>query len=85
MEIIGVKVPNAVLISGITGTEVDEEILDFVKQYGSIHRIIPISYPSSESQESLIIEFSCGLALQTLQIILPYVQQAKITLMSLSM
>lgn len=80
MEVIeekGVKVINAVLISGITGTEVDEEILDFVKQYGSIHKTIPISYPSSESQESLITEFSSGLALQTLQTILPYVQQAK--------
>lgn len=34
MEVIeekGVKVPNAVLISGLTETEVDEEILDFVK------------------------------------------------------
>lgn len=36
MEIIeekGIKIPNTILVSGITGTEVDEEILDFVKEY----------------------------------------------------
>ncbi len=48
-----------------------------MKRYGSIHRTIPISDPSSESHKSLIIEFSSGLALQTFQTILPYVQQAK--------
>lgn len=80
MEVIeekGVKVPNAVLISGLTETEVDEEILDFVKQYGSINRILPLSDPSLESKRSVIVEFNSGLAVQTLQTVLPYVQQAK--------
>lgn len=80
MEVIeekGVKVPNAVLIRGVTGTEVDEEIVDFVKQYVSINRIISISDSSSESGKSLIVEFSSGLAVQTLQTMLPYVQQVK--------
>lgn len=80
MEVIeekGVKVPNAIIISGITETEVDEEILDFVKQYGSINRIIPISDPCLESQKSLVVEFSSGLAVQTLQTMFPYVQHAK--------
>lgn len=46
MEIIeekSIKIPNAILVSGITGTEVDEEILD----YGSINRIIQIPDPRS--------------------------------------
>lgn len=72
-----VKVPNAVLISGITETEVDEEILDFVKQYGFINRIIPVSDPTLESKKSLIVEFSSGLAVRTLRTMLPYVQQAQ--------
>lgn len=55
----------------------DEEIVDFVKQYGSINRTISISDSSSESEKSLIVEFSSGLAVQTLQTMLPYVQQAK--------
>lgn len=58
-------VPNAILISGITGTEMDEEILDFVKQYGSINRIIPVNDTSLESKNSLIVEFNLGLAVQT--------------------
>lgn len=69
MEVIeekGIKVPNAVLISGLTGTEVDEEILDFVKQYGSINKIIPLSDPSLGSKRSVIVELNSGLAVQTL-------------------
>lgn len=80
MEVVekeGVKVPNAVLISGITDTEVDEEILDFLAQYGSIIRSIPVIDPSLESKKSLIVEFSSGLAVQNLQEMLPYVQQAE--------
>lgn len=72
-----VKVPNAILITGITETEVDEEILDFVKQYGSINRTIPVSDTSPESKKSLIVEFNSGLAVRTLRTMLPYVQQAQ--------
>ncbi|XP_048035800.1 uncharacterized protein LOC125261230 [Megalobrama amblycephala] len=80
MEIIeekGIKIPNAILVSGITGTEVDEEILDFVKEYGSINRIIQIPDPSTESQKSLIVEYNSGQAVKNLQPLLPYVQEAK--------
>lgn len=72
-----VKVPNAILITGITETVVDEEILDFVKQYGSINRTIPLSDTSPESKKSLIVEFNSGLAVRTLRTMLPYVQQAQ--------
>lgn len=80
MEIIeekGIKIPNAILVSGITGTEVDEEILDFVKEYGSINRVIQIPDPSTESQKSLIVEYNSGQAVKNLQPLLPYVQEAK--------
>lgn len=80
MEVIeekGVKVPNAVLISGLTETEVDEEVFNFVKQYGSINRIIPFSDPSLESKGSVIVEFNSGLAVQSLQTMLPYTQQVR--------
>lgn len=72
-----VKVPNAILINGITGTETDEEILDYVKRYGSINRTILVSDPSLETEKSLIVEFNSGLAVQTLRAELPYVQQAQ--------
>lgn len=80
MEVIeekGVKVQNAVLISGLTETEVDEEVFNFIKQYGTINRIIPFSDPSLESKGSVIVEFNSGLAVQSLQTMLPYTQQAR--------
>lgn len=41
----GVKIPNAVLVSGLTNTEVDNEIFDFLKQFDSISRIIKVPTP----------------------------------------
>ncbi|KAI2652538.1 Zinc finger CCHC domain-containing protein 12 [Labeo rohita] len=73
----GIKIPNAILVSGITGTEIDEEVLDFLKEYGSISRTIPIIDPNTESQKSLIVEYNSGQAVRNLQPLLPYVQQAK--------
>ncbi len=37
-----VKIPNSVIVSGIAGTETDEELYDFLKQYGPIQRGIPV-------------------------------------------
>lgn len=31
-----VKIPNAVIVDGITGLGQDEEVIDFLKKYGSI-------------------------------------------------
>lgn len=55
----------------------DEEILDYVKQYGSVNRTIPVSDPSLETEKSLIVEFNSGLVVQTLQTMLPFVHQAQ--------
>lgn len=72
-----VKFPNAILINGVTGTETDEEILYYVKWYGSINRTILVTDPSLETEKSLIVEFNSGLAVQTLRAELPYVQRAQ--------
>lgn len=58
MEVIqtsGVKIPNSLLVSGLTDTEVDEELYDFLKQYGSIQRRIPVDLPQSESGLQIIV------------------------------
>nr|XP_055072450.1 zinc finger CCHC domain-containing protein 12-like [Misgurnus anguillicaudatus] len=68
-----VKVPNAVIVSGITDTETDEELFDFLKQYGSIERIIPIdSTHTAHSDKQVIIEYRYGTAVQALASLLPY-------------
>lgn len=68
-----VKVPNAVIVSGITDTETDDELFDFLKQYGSIERIIPVD-PShtAHSDKQAIIEYRYGTAVQALASLLPY-------------
>lgn len=62
MEIVeteNIKVPNSLIISGLSYTPADEEIFDYVKQYGS------------EFYEQAIVEFESDEAIQALEDILP--------------
>lgn len=43
-----VKIPNAVIVSGIAGDQRDVGIEDFLKQYGSIIRVLKVSNLSPE-------------------------------------
>lgn len=75
MEVIqttGVKIPNSLLVSGLTDTEADEELYDFLKQYGSIQRRIPVDSHQSESGLQIIVEYTYGTALQSLSSLLLY-------------
>lgn len=67
-----IKIPNAVIVEGLTGSENDEEVVDFLKQYGSINRIISVDDPSSEFFQQAIIEFNSGSAVEALEPQLPY-------------
>lgn len=74
MEIVdkeNIKVPNSLRISGLSHTSVDEEVVDFLKQYGSIRRLIKIDNQESEFHKQAIIEFESGEAVQALEAILP--------------
>lgn len=66
-----IKVPNALIISGLSNTVVDEEIIDYLKQYGSIARIIKVPEPSSSTPKQLIVEFKSGEAVEALENVLP--------------
>lgn len=68
----GVKIPNSLVVSGLTDTEADEELYDFLKQYDSIQRKIPVDLPQSESDLQIIVEYTYGTALQSLSPLLPY-------------
>lgn len=62
MEIVeteNIKVPNSLIISGLSYTPADEEIFDYLKQYGS------------EFYEQAIVEFESDEAIQALEDILP--------------
>ncbi|KAI7803737.1 putative zinc finger CCHC domain-containing protein 12-like [Triplophysa rosa] len=71
----GIKVPNSVIVSGLTNTEHDDELIDILKKYGSFARTLTISDKRSEFYQSTIIEYNSGQALQSLEPQLPYNHQ----------
>lgn len=71
---LNIKIQNAVLISGITETERDKTVIDFLKQYGSINRLLSVIEPSAEFDEDMIIEYNSGTALAALTPLLPHTQ-----------
>lgn len=67
-----VKIPNSVIVSGAVDTETDDELSDFLKQYGSIQRVIPVNFTEPESAKQIIVEYTYGAAMQSLLPLLPY-------------
>lgn len=68
-----VNIPNAVLVSGITQVpDQDEQVLDYLKQYGKIDRVLLVEDPHSEFFQNLIVEYSSSSAIETLDPHLPY-------------
>ncbi len=69
----GVKIPNAVIVSGVTQVaDQDEQVVDFLREYGSIEGALLVDDSKSEFYQNLIIEFSSGSALVNLEPLLPY-------------
>ncbi|XP_061921888.1 uncharacterized protein LOC133662166 [Entelurus aequoreus] len=69
----GVKVPNAVIASGVTGTkEQDDQVIDFLKKYGTIERSLYVDDDSSPFYNNLIVEYSNCEDVEILKAILPY-------------
>lgn len=74
MEVVqtsNIKIPNSHSVSGLTGTEVDEELYDFLKQYGSIERGIPVEDSQSELSKEAIVEYTREMAIQSMSSSLP--------------
>ena len=61
-----VKVPYSVIVTGLSETVVDDEIIDYLKQYGPIARVI-----KSRSRDHVIVEFGSAAALKALEGVLP--------------
>ncbi len=66
-----INVLNSVLVSGLTQTEVDEELERHLKRYGSINRVLVIDDPNSEHHLCSIVEFVNSSAMHTFRPILP--------------
>lgn len=63
-----VKVPNSLIISGLSETEVDNEVFEHLNQYGKFSRIIKVP----DASDQVIVEFESGLAVETLKGSLPF-------------
>lgn len=66
-----IKVSYSVIVSGLTGTDADNEVSTHLEKYGSINRFFRIDNPTSDFHKDMIIEFTHGTAMQTLGPLLP--------------
>ncbi|GAA6102330.1 uncharacterized protein LOC109202349 [Tachysurus ichikawai] len=71
----GIKIPNAVVVSGLLESP-EDEIIDFLKKYGSM-RLVPVTDINSEFYKNLIIEYQDGAAFEALAPLLPYTHELK--------
>lgn len=73
----GIKIPNSVLIKEATKTETDDEVIEFLRQYGSVSNVARIDEPDSVFHRSIVVEYDSGVALAELRPTLPYVYECK--------
>lgn len=66
-----VKVPLSLLVSGVTGSEVDNEVFEYLTQYGKVERIIKVTSREAKFQNTAIVEYSSGGAIEYLKGALP--------------
>lgn len=71
IEIENIKVPNSLIVTGVTNTVVDEELYEFLKKFGSIDRVIKVSEKTSEFHGKVIVEYAYGDAVEVLERDLP--------------
>lgn len=64
-----IKIPDSVVIAGLTNTETDREIEAHLASFGSVHRVFRVDTP--EYPRHGIIEFTHGTAMQQLAPMLP--------------
>ncbi|KAJ0022317.1 hypothetical protein NQD34_009807 [Periophthalmus magnuspinnatus] len=72
MNLSEMNAAKCIMVSGVTHTVKDDELISFLKQYGSIEKSSYVNDVSSPYFKNLIIEFSDSAALTTLEPILPY-------------
>uniref|UniRef100_A0A8C7X6B1 Paraneoplastic antigen Ma-like C-terminal domain-containing protein n=1 Tax=Oryzias sinensis TaxID=183150 RepID=A0A8C7X6B1_9TELE len=72
VETENVKVSNSLIVRGLTETERDEELTEFLIKYGRIARTIRIDDPLSQYHKHVIVEYESSSAVCTLSPVLPY-------------
>ncbi|KAL7370572.1 hypothetical protein ABVT39_004296 [Epinephelus coioides] len=68
----GIKIPNSVLVKFATSQKRDDEVVDFLSQYGNPSQVVSITESGCIFDAMIIVEFDSGNALVELRKILPY-------------
>lgn len=68
----GVDISRAVLVSGVTNTSADNEIIDYLNTYGTLKTTLLVSDSKSTFYKNLIVEFKESSAFNDLEGFLPY-------------
>lgn len=66
-----IKVPSSILIFGLMDTEVDEELVEFLQEYGPISRVVPVDSSDPDFKNTTVVEFQFGTVIRALQDDLP--------------
>lgn len=59
-----VKVPNSLLVGGLTGGEEDNKVFEYLGTFGSISRSIKVLSAVPQFKDTAIIEFTSGAPIQ---------------------
>lgn len=73
----GVNISHSVMISGVANTSADDEILDFLRSYGPLRRVLPVNDPKSTFYKNLIAEFEEADAFSEVNSLLPYKHKSR--------
>lgn len=73
----GINISQSVMISGVSNTKSDNEILDYLRTYGNLSRHFYVNDPASTFFKNLIAEFVDTTAFTTLEPFLPYTHCSK--------
>ncbi|GAA6081702.1 zinc finger CCHC domain-containing protein 18-like [Tachysurus ichikawai] len=68
VELENIIIENSVIIRGLTNTEIDEDLTEFLNKYGHVHRHIRIDNPKSPYHKEVIVEYSSCSALVTVSV-----------------
>lgn len=72
VETENVKVANSVIVRGLTDTECDEDLVEFLNKHGHVSRHLRVDDPKSPFHRDVIVEYESCSALVTLEPVLPY-------------
>lgn len=75
-EGIGINVAHSVIVSGVTNTQADDEIINYLRSYGDV-KVFTVTARESPFYKNLAVEFVNPADLEKLKSLLPYIYQSE--------